>query len=405
MRDSAATEIGDQPVASNPAIGAAVSQASEETGGRLVSEGAMFGSAAGRGRRSLWAILSLLFALGVAVSTVVVNSERNDALDVAVRRARDEARLAKATLTDRQLTKPVTGSRYDELAAEIQTSVSPSGSIAGLTVWSARGRILFSLDESLVGTTPSEMQSLITEAKGSGLTRVVDDTVQTFTPVSKGADGPVAIVQVDQSLAVVEAQSGNLWSLVRLGSAFGMVVSLLFLGLTFVPTRRLGRAREHKEGPGHGERHEGDAGTEMTAGGRPEEPPTAASVPTYEEVFGPSDELDQAVEAEGDLDGEALEGDPEAAEGHPGAAEADSEAAEADPEAAEADPEAREADPEAVESIRRWDEAYENQVNEELQTQELMRQRREEFKARAEAAALRAKKQEAELQEARPTPE
>ena len=143
MRDSAATEIGDQPVASNPAIGAAVSQASEETGGRLVSEGAMFGSAAGRGRRSLWAILSLLFALGVAVSTVVVNSERNDALDVAVRRARDEARLAKATLTDRQLTKPVTGSRYDELAAEIQTSVSPSGSIAGLTVWSARGRILF----------------------------------------------------------------------------------------------------------------------------------------------------------------------------------------------------------------------------------------------------------------------
>ena len=391
MRDSAATEIGDQPVASNPAIGAAVSQASEETGGRLVSEGAMFGSAAGRGRRSLWAILSLLFALGVAVSTVVVNSERNDALDVAVRRARDEARLAKATLTDRQLTKPVTGSRYDELAAEIQTSVSPSGSIAGLTVWSSRGRILFSLDESLVGTTPSEMQSLITEAKGSGLTRVVDDTVQTFTPVSKGADGPVAIVQVDQSLAVVEAQSGNLWSLVRLGSAFGMVVSLLFLGLTFVPSRRLGRAREPQEGPGHGERHEGDAGTEMTAGGRPEEPPTAASVPTYEEVFGPSDELDQTVEEEGDLEGEALEGDPEAAE--------------ADPEAAEADPEAREADPEAVESIRRWDEAYENQVNEELQTQELMRQRREEFKARAEAAALRAKKQEAELQEARPTPE
>jgi hypothetical protein len=372
----------------------------------------MFGSAARRGRRSLWATLSLLFALGVAVSTVVVNSERNDALDVAVRRAGDEARLAEATLTGRQLTRPVTGSRYDELAAKIRRSASPGGSTAGVTVWSARGRILFSLNESLVGTTPAEMESLITEAKGSGLTRVVDDTVQTFTPVSKGADGPVAIVQVDQPLAVVEAQTGNLWSLVRLGSAFGMVVSLLFLGLTFVPSRRLGGAREHKEAPGHDERQEGDAGTEMNAGGRPEEPPTAASVPTYEEIFGLPDELGQTVEEEGDLEGEALEGDPEAAEADPEAAEADPEAAEADPEAREADPEAREADPEAreadpeaVESIRRWDEAYENQVSEELQTQELMRLRREEFKARAEAAELRVKKLEAEPHEARPTPE
>jgi hypothetical protein len=117
MRDSAAMEIGDQPVASSPAVGADVSQASEEPRGRIVSEGAMFGSATRRGRRWLWAILSLLFAGGVAVSTVVVNSERNDALDVAVRRARDEARLTEATLTARQLTRPVTDSRYDELAA------------------------------------------------------------------------------------------------------------------------------------------------------------------------------------------------------------------------------------------------------------------------------------------------
>ena len=384
-------ETGDRPVGSSPAVGAAVPQASEGPGGRIVSEGAMLGSAVRRGRRSLWATLSLLFALGVAVSTVAVNSERNGAPDIAPQQARDEARLVKTTLSGRQLTRPVTGSSYDELAAKLRRSASSSGPIARVTVWSADGRILFSLNESLVGTTPSEMESLITEAKGSGLTRVVDDTVQTFTPVSEGADGPVAIVQVDAPLAVVEAQTGNLWSMVRLGSAFGLVVSLLFLSLSFVPSRRLGRARDHKVGTGHDERQEGDAGTEMNAFGHPEEPPAAASVPSYEEVFGLPDELDQTVEEEGDLEGGALEGDPEAAEG--------------DPEAAEADSEAREADPEAEESIRRWDEAYENQVNEELQTQELMRQRREEFKARAEAAALRVKKQEAELQDARPTPE
>ena len=58
-----------------------------------------------------------------------------------------------------------------------------------------------------------------------------------------------------------------------------------------------------------------------------------------------------------------------------------------------------------MESIRRWDEAYEDLVEEELRTQELMRQRREEFKARAEEAALRVKKLEAEPHEAQPTPD
>jgi hypothetical protein len=242
------------------------------------------------------------------------------------------------------------------------------------------------LNESLVGKTPSEMGSLITEAKGSGLTRVVDDTVQTFTPVSKGADGPVAIVQVDLPLAVVEAQAGDVWSKVRLGSVFGLVVSSLCLALTFVPSRRRRGARENEEWPEHDGRQEGDVGTEMRAEGQPAEPTAAASTPSYEEVFGLQDELEQTVEADGDL-------------------EADPEAREADPGAREADPEAREADPEAVESIRRWDEAYQGLVEEELRTQELMRQRREEFKARAEEAALRVNKLEAEPQEAQPTPD
>ena len=61
------------------------------------------------------------------------------------------------------------------------------------------------------------MRSLITGiAKGSGSTRVLGGTVQTFTPVSKGADGAVAIVEVDQPFAVVEAQTSDLWSTLRL---------------------------------------------------------------------------------------------------------------------------------------------------------------------------------------------
>ena len=84
MRDSVATEEnGDHTVANR----------------RSVSEGAMFGSAFGRRRRSLWAILSLLFAFAFVVSAFMVRSERNEALDSVVERARDEAQLATATLS------------------------------------------------------------------------------------------------------------------------------------------------------------------------------------------------------------------------------------------------------------------------------------------------------------------
>ena len=56
-----------------------------------------------------------------------------------VERARDEAQLATATLSGKQLTKPITGSSYDKLAAKIWKSVSSEGSIAGVTIWSSEG--------------------------------------------------------------------------------------------------------------------------------------------------------------------------------------------------------------------------------------------------------------------------
>jgi peptidoglycan hydrolase CwlO-like protein len=386
MRDSVTMEIGDQPVVSDPAAGDTVSPSAE----RSVSEGAVVGSAGRRGRRWLWAILSILFVLGIAVSTIMERSERNGALDTAVEGARNEAQLAIATLTHKQLTKPLTGSSYDRLAAKLWRSVSSGGTVAGVTIWSSHGRILFSLNESLVGTTPPEMRSLIMGiAEGSGSARVLDETVQTFTPISKKTRGPV-IVEIDQPISVVEAQVGNVWSMLRLGFGVGLAVALLFLVLSFVRPNRTVRAREHEERPESDERHEGDVGAETNAEGRP----------TYEEVFGlqHEHELDQTVEQEADL-----EGDPEALEGDAEALDGDAEDLEGDAEDLEGDPEQLDGDPEALKSIRQWDEKYEGMVQEELQTQELMRQRREEFKARAEAAALRVKKLEAEPDEAPPT--
>ena len=91
------------------------------------------------------------------------------------------------------------------------------------------------------------MRSLIAGiANGSDSTRVLDGTVQTFTRVSKGTDGPVAIV-VDQPFALVEAQTGGLWSTLRL-SAVGLAVSLLLLGLVRPIERPVTRARGRRTG-------------------------------------------------------------------------------------------------------------------------------------------------------------
>ena len=411
MRDSAALETGDQTVASGPAVDAAVSRAAEVPEGRTASDDAVFGSP-GRGKRWLWAVLSFLFALAIAVSTVMMRSERDRALDEVVKGARDDAQLAAATLKGKHLTKPVKGSSYDKLANKLWKSVSTDGTVAGVIIWSSQGRILFSLDESSVGESPPEMRSLITGiADGSGSSRVVDDTVQTFTPVSKRQDGPVAIVEIDQPLSVVEAQTGDLWRTLRLASGVGLVVSLLMLILSFVRAGRPARAREPEESPAVEERGDGDEGAEMNAEGQQEEPSSETSAPTYEELFGLPHDFDDMEEPSGDLEGEPEavqgEGDPEPIqdEGDSEALEGDPQALEGDSDAPEGDPDALEGDPEALKSIQQWEETYEDIVHEELDAQEQMRQRREEFKVRAEAAALRVKKLEAEPHEAQPTPD
>jgi hypothetical protein len=261
------------------------------------------GSGVGRSRRLLWAILSVLFAVGFAVSAIMVGSERNAALDSVAERGREEAQLATATLTGKQLSKPITGSSYDKLAAKIWKSLSSDGSISGVTIWSSKGRILFSLNESLVGSTPVEMRSLITGiANGSGSTRVIAGTVQTFTPVSKAA-----IVQVDQPYAALEAQTGDVWSVLRMGSGAGLAVSLLLLGLTFISSKGLVRAAVDAAQPAPlDETQEGDQVEETKAQGpQPEDqPPTETRVPTYGELFGLESEFHAEIPARVPEEGE-----------------------------------------------------------------------------------------------------
>ena len=390
------------------------------------------------------AILSLLFALGFAVSAIMVSSERDKALDSAIERARDEAQFATDTLTGKQLARPITGSDYDRVAAKIWKSVSSKGSIAGVTIWSSHGRVLFSLNESRVGNTPAEMRSLITGiAEGSDSTRVLDGTVQTFTRVTKGQ---VVVVEVDQPSALVEAQASGLWSTLRLGSAVGLAVSLLFLGLTFVSSKGPARVLQDAEPARLDERQEADDAEETKAEGQTEAVQSSTDKrATYGELFGLESDLDAGIPARHeDGDRPSVEGPVIEADGQPSAEPSPVEQMPAEQVPAQQAPaeqrapaseervQAPHADfDEAVDQVGALDadgespgsagESMEETIGAEhwpeefrevfrdmargggAQTQE-MRQRREEFKNRAKQAELRLKKQDAELHEAPSAP-
>jgi hypothetical protein len=365
-----ANKAGEQTAASRVAGGADDSDAADE----LARGGTMVGSVAVRERRSLWTILSILFLLGFVVSTVIVRSERNGALDSVAKLAQDDAQLLTVILTGKQLTQPVTGQSYNKLSGKIGKSLSSKASIVGVTVWSSQGQILFSLDRSLVGTTPPETQPLIVGiAQGSGGTRVVDETVQTFLPVSKAADGPVAVVQLDQPYAVVETRIGSFWSLLRMALAFGLIGSLLLLGLSVVSSRSLARAAKHDEPPAEDEGAEDEGADDEGADMEAEEEQPAERLTRELQALQPA--LDVAVYQETPLT-------------------VDQET----PLTVDEDIEP------AVDQDTDVATDQEKDLAAYFESQEAMRQRRDELKARAREAELRVKKLEAELHSAPTAP-
>ena len=171
---------------------------------------------------------------------------------------------------------------------------------------------------------------------------------------------------VGWSFAVVCERAVDVWNVLRIVSAVGLGISLLLLVRAFISSRRLRRAQKDD-----GRRAEGDEATEMGAEGQ-------ERGPTYEEVFG----------LEPDLDAGSLPGAPEDG-GQPSAEELAEEGAPTSDE----DVQALHADlDDGVDQVEA--------AGADGDSQENLRRIREEFKARAEEAALRVKLREAELHEA-----
>jgi flagellar biosynthesis/type III secretory pathway M-ring protein FliF/YscJ len=155
------------------------------------------------------------------------------------------------------------------------------------------------------------------------------------------------------SFAFTGDQVGGIWSVLLIVSAVGAGIALLLLVVMFISSRRHRRA-------------EGDEGSKSEADGHQpaEQPPGEEHAPTYEEVFGLELDLD-----EGSL---------------PRAPEEDVQDLDAGVD-------------EVVDQV--------DPLDADGDSQEHLRRIREEFKARAEEAALRVKQREAELHEAGSVPD
>jgi hypothetical protein len=186
------------------------------------------------------------------------------------------------------------------------------------------------------------------------------------------------------SFAVMGDEAGSVWRILLIVSAVGAGISVLLLVLMFISSRRRRRA-------------ERDQGSEVGADEeeQEEQPPT---VPTYEEVFGLELDLDEGSlprapedvewtgDDEADLEGEAQPWAEQlsAEEGAP--SDEDGQALDADLD-------------EVVDQVDHVDALADGDPQEQL------RRMREEFKARAEEAALRVKQREAELHGAGSAPD
>jgi hypothetical protein len=163
------------------------------------------------------------------------------------------------------------------------------------------------------------------------------------------------------SFAVMSEEGGGVWSILRIGSAVGLGLCLLRLILVSISSRRLRRAQDGER------RAEGDDGAE--AEGQPSvEQPAEERARTYEEVFG----------LHVDPDAEGLPPAPDDGEWAP--------MSEDDVEAPQADVD------EHVDQVETPDG--------DGGSEDHLRRMREEFRARAEEAALRVKQREAELEAA-----
>ena len=183
------------------------------------------GGAGIRGRRSLRALLVLLFAAASVGGFLYSSTLETSLIHDAARHARLAAQVKLAgVLGERDLAEAAGGDRYDELRAAIDRVMPPE--FETVTLWSPSGKILYHDDEAMVGTRPTYPREFLGDvANGSTEVKVEADLLKTFVPVWVEPGGTIAVAQLDRTVAPVVSPA----KLLRIGSGVLGVVALVLL--------------------------------------------------------------------------------------------------------------------------------------------------------------------------------
>jgi peptidoglycan hydrolase CwlO-like protein len=192
------------------------------------------GSLVGRERRPLLVALSLILIVAIGTCLLLARGARAQLTDEAVRNARIAAQTQLTPLlSERDLEVPITGQRYEEVSAGVQEKFTTPGPITAVTIWSSMGRILYSTDQSVVGTRPSYMRDLAySVANGSTKSSVSSGVLKTYAPVWVQPGGAVAVAEMDQPYGPIVAEADHTWYRLALALVLALVATIALLVLS-----------------------------------------------------------------------------------------------------------------------------------------------------------------------------
>ncbi|HZP89945.1 MAG TPA: hypothetical protein VFC04_02995 [Actinomycetota bacterium] len=187
----------------------------------------MSASFTNRRRRVIRLALPVILATGVGVGFLLEGNARAGLIEDAAARARATAEGALAPLlTQRDLRGPIVGRRYAQIRRAVQDRITGPGPVEQVTLWSVQGRVLFDLDQALVGSRDTSMGEVLSEASsGSILHRVVGEQLETFVAI-RALTGQAVIAELDQPLGPVIAGASR-WRAVEAALAVLLLLSLL----------------------------------------------------------------------------------------------------------------------------------------------------------------------------------
>jgi hypothetical protein len=185
----------------------------------------------------MWGWLTLILLVAVATTFFLGARERAKAVDEAARRAELTAQTDLAPmLMPADLMAPIVGERAAELTDAIERTIVGTGNADRVRIYSDIGRILYAADPAIVGSRPSYVREVAFEVANRGTrSEIRDGYLHTYVPIWLRPEGRVAVAEISQASAPIQAQAGGSWTTLAL--AFGAAASVT-LAMTFVTSAR-----------------------------------------------------------------------------------------------------------------------------------------------------------------------